>query len=135
MTGVRGRDLILGLGCLVVLVVAVLVEPSPHGWGTHRKLLLPPCMFRLVIGEPCATCGLTTSYCNLARGRLGAAFDANPAGLLLFPFTAVFGALALIGAVTGRSLVERALAWGGVRGWIILVPAIGLLWAWQIYRS
>ncbi len=47
MTGVRGRDLILGLGCLVVLVVAVLVEPSPHGWGTHRKLLLPPCMFRL----------------------------------------------------------------------------------------
>lgn len=135
MTGRRVRDLLMGLGCLGVILVAVLVEPSDKGWGTHRKLLLPPCGFRLVTGEPCATCGLTTSYCNLARGRIGAAFDANPAGLVLFPLTAVFGICALVGAATGRSLIERPLAWGGAKAWLLILPVLALLWAWQITHS
>jgi hypothetical protein len=129
----RVRDLLLGLGCAGVILVAVLLEPSPAGWGTHQKLLLPPCWFRLVTGKPCATCGLTTSFCLLARGRVGEAFAANPAGLILFPLTALFGALALLGAATGRSLVEPILAWGARKAWRILVPGALLLWAWQLW--
>jgi hypothetical protein len=135
VSGPRKRDLLIGLGCLAVLAIAFALEPSPKGWGTHRKLPLPPCWFRVITGKPCATCGLTTSYCEVARGRLDRAFDANPAGLVLFPLTAVVAVLALWGAATGRSRIGWFLnAWGG-KAWIVILPLLGLLWAWQILKA
>ena len=130
----RARDLMFGLGCVLVIGISFALKPSPTGWGTHQRLLLPPCYFRLLTGKPCATCGLTTSFCNLARGRLEAAFDANPGGLVFFPFTVVFGALALLGAVSRRSYIERILSFGGTRAWIVVVPTILALWAWQLFH-
>ena len=130
----RARDLLFGLGALGVIAIAVALEPSPTGWGTHQKLMLPPCYFRMLTGEPCATCGLTTSFCHMARARVGAAFHANPAGLVLFPATLVFGLYALAGAVSRRSYIERILAFGGTKAWLVILPALALLWAWQIFH-
>ncbi len=128
------RDLVFALGCFGVIGISVALKPSPAGWGTHRKLLLPPCYFRLLTKKPCATCGLTTSFCNMARGRVEAAYHANPAGLVLFPFTAVFGILALAGALSRRSYIERMLSFGGTRAWLVVLPTILVLWAWQLWH-
>ncbi len=132
MSSHRPRDLMFGLGCVLVIGISFALKPSPAGWGTHQRLLLPPCYFRLLTAKPCATCGLTTSFCNIARGRFETAFHANPAGLVFFPFTVVFGAMALAGALSRRSFIERILSFGGTRAWLVVVPTILVLWAWQL---
>lgn len=79
---------ILGiLGCIAVLGIAAWLEPDPRGHGTHTQLGLPPCRMMEVNRTPCVSCGMTTSFANMIRGRVGAAFAANPAGVLLFLLT------------------------------------------------
>lgn len=71
---------------------------------------------------------MTTSFANLARGRIGAAWRAHPFGIVLFAATA---ALALAGGVElarGRSVLGRlrpsgAWLWG---------PAAGVLVGWGV---
>jgi hypothetical protein len=128
----RRTHLVLGLACAAIVVIAFLLEPAPRGWGSHQRLYLPPCGFRLMTGLPCATCGLTTSYCNMARGRVGAAFRAHPAGIVLLPLTAAIAVLALLSAVTGRHLL-RPFAWVlGPWGWKVVLVAIAAFWIWQL---
>ncbi len=68
---------------LTPIVVAFRLEPDGRGHGTHEQLGWEPCGWLQVHGRPCPTCGMTTAFANGVRGRLGAAFMANPAGLLL----------------------------------------------------
>lgn len=80
----------IAIACSAILGVAVFLEPDPKGLGTHRGLgllfgdkLFPPCSWPLVSGLPCPTCGMTTSFSNVVRGRLITAFFAQPAGMVL----------------------------------------------------
>jgi hypothetical protein len=66
-----------------LLALAVWLEPSPTGIGTHQQLGLPPCTFRVLFGRPCPTCGMTTSWAYLVRGNVVGAFRANAGGVLL----------------------------------------------------
>ncbi len=72
---------------LAVLVVAARLEPDPRGFGTHDQLGLAPCGYLLLTGSPCVSCGMTTCFANMIRGRVVAAFAANPAGIPLFLLT------------------------------------------------
>jgi len=72
-------SLILSAGFLL----AVQLEPDPRGYGTHQILGLPPCTFCTIFNVPCPSCGMTTSFSNLVRGRFVEAARANSAGLLL----------------------------------------------------
>lgn len=93
---------------IAVLGIARWVEPDERGFGTHEQLGLPPCSFRALTGVPCPSCGMTTSFAYVMRGRLIRATVANPGGCLL-----ALGAVALIpwclaSAVSGRALGIRA---------------------------
>ena len=69
--------------CLAgLLVVARSLEPDPRGFGTHTQLGLPRCAFLAVTGRLCPTCGMTTSFAWLTRGRIDRSWQANPAGCL-----------------------------------------------------
>jgi hypothetical protein len=83
--GQRGRALlsVLGLGLIAGFCLAATLEPDPRGYGTHRQLGLPPCTVRLLLGIPCPSCGMTTSFASLMRGEVAGAWRANAAGLLL----------------------------------------------------
>jgi Protein of unknown function (DUF2752) len=83
--GQRGRSLlsVLGLGLIAGFCLAATLQPDPRGYGTHRQLGLPPCTVRLLLGIPCPSCGMTTSFAHLMRGQVADALRANPAGLLL----------------------------------------------------
>lgn len=81
----RGR-LLLVAGSLLLLGgfgFANRLDPDPRGFGTHQRLGLPPCTFRVLFQIPCPSCGMTTSFAYFSRSEFAAAWRANPAGFLL----------------------------------------------------
>jgi len=80
---------LIGAGCLAILLVAVSLEPSPTGVGTHQKLDMPACGFLERTQLPCPTCGMTTAFSHLVRGQIVSAVKVQPAG-------AVFAIVCLI---------------------------------------
>lgn len=127
--------LVAALGAVALLVplgIACLLEPNVSGHGTHRQLGFPPCTFVVLCGVRCPTCGMTTAWANVVRGRLLDGFAANVGGVLL----ALAAVAAVIGLATTAFLGRRPrwfpttdrLAWGG-----IVVAAITLVdWAIRI---
>src|SRR5262249_5228161 len=81
--GARFGFVLAALGLLAGLGTARGLEPDPGGYGTHRQLGLPPCAFLGLTGHRCPTCGMTTAFAWAVRGRIGASWQANPAGCLL----------------------------------------------------
>jgi len=67
-------------GAVVVILGSILLTPAESGYGTHEKLFLPPCWFRLLTHVKCPLCGLTTSFCHIARGEILASLRANVLG-------------------------------------------------------
>ena len=97
-----------GVAMAGVLGIARWVEPDQRGYGTHEQLGLPPCAFRALTGIPCPSCGMTTSFAYVVRGRLLSAAWTNPGGCLLA--IGVAGAIpwCLVSAVVGRTLLVRS---------------------------
>ncbi|HUT59012.1 MAG TPA: DUF2752 domain-containing protein [Phycisphaerae bacterium] len=139
MAGARGADASLparlsgaaaALGCVAAFWAAGLLAPSSEGFGTHRQLGLPYCSFLARTGWPCPTCGLTTSMSAAARGRIAAAWAAQPFGVLVMAGIWAIGAAGAAQLATGRELLRRARP----RVWWIWAGAGALLggWAWKL---
>ena len=97
------------LGLAAVLGVARRLEPDPRGYGTHRQLGLPPCAFLVATGHLCPSCGMTTAFAWVARGRPDRAWRANPAGSLLAPACAGLIPWLLAAAASGRPIGARTI--------------------------
>lgn len=78
-----------------LLVVPFFLTPAVSGFGTHTQLGLPPCWFRVWIGLPCPTCGLTTSLTHLLQGNLSAALQAHLLGPLVHTLLCVIVLISL----------------------------------------
>jgi hypothetical protein len=100
---------VAALGAVGVLATARALEPDPRGYGTHVRLGLPPCQFFAVTGYRCPSCGMTTAFACVVRGRLGAAWRANPAGSLLAPLCALLVPWLLAAAIGGKPWGFRTL--------------------------
>jgi hypothetical protein len=96
-----------------VMLGAAVVLPLLPG---HPGLACP---LRTMTGVPCPLCGMTTSVIETVHLDLGAAFAANPAGIL-----AVLAALVLL-AVRPRRLTVPTVA---------LPLALAALWVFQLNR-
>jgi hypothetical protein len=95
---------------MLVLAVAVAIEPDARGYGTHTQLGLPPCGFRLLTGSVCPGCGLTTAFAHGIRGEWSLAASANPLGLALFFVVCSSIPISITAALRGWSLdavIER----------------------------
>lgn len=101
---VAGRLYALAFASLgmALLVVAGWMTPSREHMGTHRQLGLPPCGFATVTGYPCPTCGMTTAFALVVRGRLIEAAGSSVFGTLLAVGTIVFVMAALACVIVGR---------------------------------
>lgn len=80
------------LAWVAITGVAVWLNPSKEGHGTHTQLGLPACPSVAVLDRPCPGCGLTTSFTSVVHGQLKGAFLANwfgPIFYLLFTATAM----------------------------------------------
>jgi hypothetical protein len=80
--GHRGEATLL-LGITLVLVVSAAWYPPDDGGFVL-------CVFRNLTGLPCMGCGLTRSFCALAKGEAVRAFAFHPLGPLVFAVACVY---------------------------------------------
>lgn len=73
----------LFLGCIWLVATAWSIEPDTRGHGTHEQLGLEPCGYLRRTGEPCPSCGMTTSFAHTVRFQVLNGLRANPAGTVL----------------------------------------------------
>lgn len=135
LLSLRGRlaALSVAVGCLIPLIIAARLQPSPEGVATHTELGLQRCRMLQVTGIPCPSCGMTTSWSWFVRGNLAASLYVQPMGtvLAIIAMACVWGGLYI--AITGRA-VYRLLAILPGRYYFIPLLAFGLLaWGWKIY--
>lgn len=122
---------ILGIaGSVLVLATAIRLDPDPRGFGTHTQLGLEPCSVLVRTGTPCLTCGMTTAFANLVRGRVGAAWRANPVGSVLFVLTVLAPVWLLHALVTGRDPLRFTAH--RVGRWILPGTAVLLTASWLL---
>ncbi len=106
------RLILLGvaLGVLAAFGVARLLVPDPRGLGTHEQLGLPPCTTALLFGIPCPTCGMTTAFSLMARGRVLDAFRTQPAGAFFSIAAAMIAVFCVVFAAIGKGPAMRLTA-------------------------
>jgi len=95
--------------------------PSAGGEGSTT------CLLRHATGLPCATCGMTRSFCAIGRGEFGAAFAYHPLGPVLYAFFVLVMLRSAAVALAGRRVVRwsgRAFLWMGA----VLAAAIVVVW-------
>jgi len=98
---------IVAAAMLSVLIAAAWLTPSASGTGTHTQLGLQPCGWMVVMGKPCVTCGMTTSFAFAAEGQYLRSFITQPMGMVL-----------CLGAAMGFWILLHAALTGG-RTWIM----------------
>lgn len=122
----------VALGCLALLGLSRWLEPDPRGLGTHEQLGGWQCVVPLVTGYPCPTCGMTTAFAHTVRGQWGAAFHAQPAGLVLCLAVMAAAGLALGVLASGKTW---HLNWYRVSPAWVPLAVLGLLllgWGYKI---
>ena len=97
---------------VALLAAGALLAYSP----IHPGLLCP---MRATTGVPCPFCGMTTSVKACLRMDFGAAFAANPGGIL-----AVSLAAGLIALRPSKVRVPVA----------VIIAAASAMWVWQLFR-
>jgi hypothetical protein len=127
---------------LAAFVIAVLLDPYRDGrvWleETHTQLQLRPCTFKTVLGLPCPSCGMTSSFALLVRGDVLNSVRANFVGTLLAVFGLAFIPWSIASAWRGRLLFVRDFETVLVRLVVVfLIVLFGrwflvlmLLWLW-----
>jgi hypothetical protein len=128
----RGFALLIGGGCLALLITAAILQPSPTGLGTHTALGLPVCAFQQNFGIPCPSCGMTTSWAWFARGNLAASLWIQPMGTLLALLTAFAVWAGFYIAITGRAAHHLLNYLPGGYILIAFLALTVLAWIWKI---
>jgi len=88
---VRANLVVIGLGLSSVFIIGAWLHPydkdgAPKTQETHRQLGLPACSFYVLTGQPCPSCGFTTSFSLVMHLDLLNALRANSVGTLLALF-------------------------------------------------
>lgn len=115
---------------IILLAIASQLEPNSKGYGTHQQIslpiplegmpkTLPPCSFKVMTGgKPCPSCGMTTSWANLMKGRVINSWNANPGGMFLGLAAIFFGPWMFVSGLAGKWIVappsERLLIFGSL---------------------
>lgn len=122
----RMRGTAVALACAGVVALSAWLTPRPSGHGTHMALGMPGCSWLMRTGWPCPSCGMTTSFAWMARGRVDKAFLAQPFAVVLFLAVAGLGVLSAIEAVAARDMLGRLRP----RVWWLFAGTAGLLAGW-----
>ena len=113
-----GSRVLLGLWVVFLIsgfLLAASLKPDPRGFGTHQRLGLPPCSFRVLFGINCPSCGSTTCFAQFVRGDWVSAIRANVSAFLL--------------ALVCSAMVPWGIH-GVIRGylWKVRQPATAFMW-------
>ncbi len=131
--GLPHRLILLGFwgGTLTLVLLRILAEPDPRGYGTHEQLGLTPCRLMEWTGFPCPGCGVTTSATLAVHGDLWQSIVIQPFGLLTVIALPLISIWALVVHLRGRDLYEEiARRRGRWIRWTLLL--MGLAWGYKI---
>jgi hypothetical protein len=124
---------VLALACLLVLITAARLHPSPTGVGTHESLGLPPCQFLDKTGLPCPSCGMTSSFSHLVRGNLLASAYIQPMGCLLGLLTVATFWVGLYEAISAKP-AHRLMLLVPARYYLLPLMFLAVAgWGWKIF--
>jgi hypothetical protein len=131
----RGRLGAVGVGlvCLLPLVLALMLQPSPDGYGSHTKLGLARCQFMEHTGLPCPSCGMTTSWTWFVRGNLRASLYVQPMGTVLAVMATCCVWVCMYCAITGRPVYRLLRVIPGRYYFIPLLSFAIFAWGWKIF--
>lgn len=125
--------LILGLTASMV-VLALVAEPDPRGFGTHEQLGLWPCRMKQFTGLPCPGCGVTTSVTHAVQGRPLEALRVQPLGLLVALLLPPLSVWALVVHRRGGDLYET-LGQTSIPWLRVLLFVAGLAWVYKLFAG
>lgn len=115
-----------------MLAVASRLDPAPDGHGTHEQLGLQPCVWLMVSGYPCPTCGMTTACAHAANADLLASFHAQPLGMAIALVAAAGFWIGLHTGVTGSVAGRFTGPLFSQRGAILGVGALLAAWVYKL---
>jgi hypothetical protein len=133
---IRVALLVLTVPWIVVFIIATQLDPyrgaggEPLRLGTHQQLGLPECNFKSLVGIPCPSCGMTTSFSLLVRADVWNSLKANFAGTVLATLGLLFIPWALASAFLGRFVFVRSIEI--LAFWIALGFLVLLFGRWAI---
>jgi hypothetical protein len=98
-----------------------------------------PCLFRLVTGIPCPSCGSTRSVLAMLHGKLAESIYWNPLGIVILALMIFSPAWIMIDLIRKKSLFFHTYlkAESLLRRKHIMIPAILLIvanWIWNIVK-
>jgi hypothetical protein len=135
MPGIQRWMLVLaGCGLMILLLTAAALPPDPTGYGTHRRLGLPPCTMVALYGIRCPACGMTTSWSCLMRGEWMRALQANAGGFLMGLLAVAASPWLLASAARGRWWIGCPNEWLILGTGLLLVVVTLGDWVVRIYR-
>ncbi len=110
----RGILIALTVPWIAVITTAICLYPynadgEPLRLGTHQQLGLPPCSFKELVGIPCPSCGMTSSFSLLLHGDVVNSLKANFAGTVLVTFGLLFVPWAFASVFLRRFVFIRSL--------------------------
>ena len=132
--GTRLTAGVIAAGCLVILILAALLTPSPEGYGSHigAPLHLQACAFLERTGLPCPACGMTTSFCWFVRGNLVASLYVQPMGAVLAAIACLCVWCGFYVILTGKPIYRLLGLLPGLYYTIPLLTIALLAWGWKI---
>jgi hypothetical protein len=130
---VRGALIGIMLGLIVVFFLATRIYPyNPDGsarrMSTHTQLGLQPCTMAQVLGIPCPSCGMTTSFALLMRGDVVHSLQANCVGTLLAVFCLALIPWCLASAARNRALLVGSVEKAAIAVIVVLLVLMLLRW-------
>ena len=118
------RSRVRQAGAIAVgLVVAAGVDPD-------RPLPFDVCAFKLLLGFPCPTCGLTRAMCHALHGDWAVSVGYHPAGILLAAALIGWMLWSLAEALRGQPMAE--VARGRLRISMVSVGIVSSIAAWVV---
>ena len=107
---------------VIAVWAAVLGLGLAYAWLITHTGLRVPCLFLILTGHPCPTCGVSRMFLSLMRLDFAAAFRFNPVIFCLLPVAfAVVLRLSFRYVRTGRLVAERWMLAAAVLAVISLI--------------
>lgn len=92
-----------------IFLINPYTDGAPPRLGVHQQLGLPECNFKTIVGVPCPSCGMTTSFTLLIRADIWNSLQANFAGTALATFGLLFIPWAFASAFFGRFVLIKSI--------------------------
>jgi hypothetical protein len=114
----------------IFLVVFHFLSAMNEGFTTGPTL----CVFNILTGYPCPTCGTTRAIAAISEGRMIDSINFNPLGILIL-LIAIFWSLKVLPNQRMKMLIYEKFGRISTRGKTLsLVLILSLGWAWTLSR-